>query len=110
MIIRESELGALATRIRNAIEEELRASSRGLQFRAWDVVRHGGLLHMTLEPESKQSVLDESLEEGTMGWDEAGPGSADIISILPAASAANECLSSGRPPKNGSNARARVKQ
>src|SRR5262249_45477533 len=102
MIARPSEVEELATRIREAIREELRVSSRGLPFRAWDVTQREGHLHMVLEPEGKQSILDESLEEGRMAWEGESPGSAEVISVLPAVSVTNAYLTTGRPPHNGS--------
>ena len=92
----------LAARISEAIRQELKMSSRGLPFRVWDISREQGLLHMSLEPEGKRSILDESLEEGQMAWEEEDTGSAEVISVLPAASIVNAYLKSGRPPKEGS--------
>ena len=98
----QSEVNDLASTIRNAIREELTASSRGIPFRAWDISRAGAVLHMTLTPEGRRSVLDETLEEGRMGWEGETTGSAEIISVLPAISIVNACLTTGRAPKEGS--------
>jgi len=100
--VRQDEISDLATRIRAAIREELNASSRGMPFRAWDINRAGAVLHMTLTPEGRHSILDETLEEGRMGWESDTSGSAEVISVLPALSVINACLTTGQPPKEGS--------
>lgn len=101
MVARPAEIEDLSKKIAQAIREELEATSRGLPFRAWDVVRREGHLYMILEPEGRQSILDESLEEGRMSWEGNAPGSAEVISVLPSTSVVNACLTSGRPPQNG---------
>jgi Superfamily I DNA and RNA helicases and helicase subunits len=100
--VRQDEITDLVTRIRAAIREELNVSSRGLPFRAWDISRAGAVLHMTLTPEGRNSVLDETLEEGRIGWEGETTGSAEVISVLPALSVVNACLTTGQPPKEGS--------
>src|SRR5437870_3878775 len=93
--VRQDEISDLATRIRAAIREELTASSRGMPFRAWDINRAGAILHMTLTPEGRHSTLDETLEEGRMGWEAETTGSAEVVSVLPALSVINACLTTG---------------
>ena len=100
--VRQDEINDLAARIRAAIREELNASSRGMPFRAWDISRAGAVLHMILTPEGRHSILDETLEEGRMGWEAETTGSAEMISVLPALSVVNACLTTGQPPKEGS--------
>jgi hypothetical protein len=56
MTVRQGELAEQAARVREAIREELRVSSRGLPFRAWDIIHQGGLLHMTLESDGKRWI------------------------------------------------------
>src|ERR1700679_1513805 len=100
MIARASEIEELAARLREAVREELRVAARGLPFRAWDVSRSEGHLYMSLEREGRISILDESQEEVRLAWDGQGPGSAEIISIIPAVSVVKAFLTSGRPPAN----------
>ena len=98
----EYGLTDLVARIGAAIREELKVSSRGMPFRAWDISRAGAVLHMTLTPEGRNSILDETLEEGRMGWESDTTGSAEVISVLPAISVINACLTTGQAPKEGS--------
>jgi hypothetical protein len=100
--VRQDELVDLARRIRSAIRDELTVSARGIPFRAWDISRAGALLHMTLTPEGRNSILDETLEEGRLGWEAGTLGSAEVVSVIPAVSAINACLTSGQPPEEGS--------
>ena len=100
--IRQDEITNLAGTIRAAIREELNASSRGMPFRAWDISRAGAVLHVTLTPEGKNSILDETLEEGRLSWESDTSGSAELISVLPAISVVNACLTTGQPPREGS--------
>jgi DNA replication ATP-dependent helicase Dna2 len=100
--VRQDEINDLAARIRAAIRDELNASSRGMPFRAWDINRAGAVLHMVLTPEGKLSILDETLEEGRMSWEADTTGSAEVISVLPAVSVINACLTTGQPPREGS--------
>lgn len=100
--VRQHEVKDLAARIRGAISEELKVSARGIPFRAWDVSRAGAVIHMSLTPEGRNSILDETLEEGRIGWEAETSGSAEVISVLPAISAINVCLTAGRAPKEGS--------
>ena len=96
--VRQNDITDLVTRIRAAIREELIASSRGLPFRAWDISRRGALLYMTLTPEGRNSILDETMEEGQIGWEAETTGSAEVISVLPALSVINARLTTGQPP------------
>jgi len=102
MTVNSHEITGLVTRIRTAIRDELNVSSRGLPFRVWDVTQVGAVLHMTLEPEGRHSILDESLEEGRMAWEGERSGSAEVISVLPSLSVVNACLTTGRTPREGS--------
>jgi hypothetical protein len=74
----EYGLTDLVAQKRAAIREELNVSSSGMPFRAWDISRAGAVLHMTLTPESRNSILDETLEEGRMGWESDTTGSAEV--------------------------------
>lgn len=100
--VRQDEINNLAAKIRAAIRDELNVAARGMPFRAWDIYRAGAILHMTLTPEGKHSILDESLEEGRLGWEADTQGSAEVVSVLPAISVVNACLTTGQPPKEGS--------
>jgi len=54
--------------IRSAIAEELRVSSKGIPFKVATVIQNGGMLTLELEPVNPRATLDESMEEGTIGW------------------------------------------
>jgi len=100
--VRRGEIADLVKRIRSAIRDELNASSRGLPFRVCDIAPKGALLYMTLTPEDKNSILDETLEEGNMRWQGETTGGAEIVSVVPSLSVINACLTEGQPPLKGS--------
>ncbi len=100
MTIRPSDLDELASRVREAIRIELKISSQGLPFRVWDISGRG-YLYLVLESEGKQSILDESMEEGKISWLGNTPGSAEIVSVLPLVSTVTVALTNGRPPVPG---------
>jgi DNA replication ATP-dependent helicase Dna2 len=95
------QLTELADRIRTAVTEELRVASAGLPFRVVEILKYGGILTLELEPQDFRSSLDESMDEGRLGWNGVTNGSADIISVLPQLSYVNAVLTSGRPPLKG---------
>lgn len=102
MIARQAELENLAATVRDAIWQELRASSGRLIFKVWNVVPRGGLLDMDLESLDGRTFLDESLNDAELSWEGEIPGAAEMIAVLPELSHASAFVTRGRPPKNGS--------
>jgi len=97
MAVHQQSLSDLADRIRSAITEELKVSSAGLPFRVTDIIRQGGILTLELEPQDLRRSLDETMEDGRLGWKGESSGSAEIISVLPDISYVNAVMTSGRP-------------
>lgn len=101
MAVAHYSLVELADRIRLAIAEELKVASAGLPFRVTDIHKQGGILTMELEPQDLRCSLDETMEDGRLGWKGETAGSADIIAVLPDTSYINAVMTSGRPPGKG---------
>ena len=101
MAFPQYRLTELAERIRSAVAEELKVASAGLPFRVSEIIKQGGILTLELEPQDLRSSLDESMEDGRLGWKGETSGSADIISVLPDISYVNAVITSGRPPAKG---------
>ena len=68
MAVAHYSLVELADRIRLAIAEELKVASAGLPFRVTDIHKQGGILTMELEPQDLRCSLDETMEDGRLGW------------------------------------------
>jgi hypothetical protein len=58
----------VTTSIRSAISAELKVSGKGIPFKISTVSVSGGMLTPELEPANSRSSLDESMEDGTIGW------------------------------------------
>lgn len=84
MTLRPQAVAEPAASVRKAIPAELKASSQGLPFRVADIHRKHGLLAISLEPDDRRSVPDESMEDGRPAWEDEPFGAAGIISVLPA--------------------------
>jgi hypothetical protein len=101
MVVSQHILSDLCDRIRSAIAEELKVSSSGLPFRVIDVIKQSGILTLELEPQDLRCTLDETMEDGRLGWGGESRGSADSVSVLPDISYINAVMTSGRPPSKG---------
>jgi hypothetical protein len=88
-------------RILSAITEELKTSAAGIPFAVVHKIKVGGILTLELLPQNLRSSLDETMEDGRLGWVGEASGSADIISVLPDLSVVNAFMTSGRPPLEG---------
>ncbi len=91
----------ITSTVRSAISAELRVSAAGIPFKASTVIVNGGMLTVELEPINPRSSLDESMEEGRLGWKGDTEGWAEIVSVLPSLSCIHAYFTSGRPPARG---------
>jgi DNA replication ATP-dependent helicase Dna2 len=102
MAIAQYTLSELSDKIRSAIAEELKVSSAGRPFKVTNILKQGGVLRLEVEPLDLRCGLDESMEDGRLGWNGETSGSADVISVLPDISYVNALMTSGRSPRKGS--------
>lgn len=83
--------------VRSALSEELKASATGIPFQVGFVACSGGLLTLELWAKNPARGLDDSFEDGRLGWDcEGRKGKAEIISVLPQLSTLHAWMEEGK--------------
>lgn len=89
------------TEIIDAIEEELRVSSRFMRFRVVDLSQQANIWKVFVEPMNTSSPLDESLEGAAAWWKGPPSGTADVLSVIPDNDQLNIRYLSSAPPQKG---------
>ncbi len=88
--------------MRSALAEELKASAGGIPFQVGFVACSGGLVTLELWAKNPSRGLDESFEDGRLGWDwEGRKGSAEVISVVPQVSTLHAWMEAGNAPRIG---------
>jgi hypothetical protein len=97
-----SIVSILVGEVRSALSEELKASASGIPFQVGFVDCSGGLLTLELWAKNPARGLDDSFEDGRLGWDYEGrQGKAEIISVLPQLSTLHAWMEEGKAPRTG---------
>jgi len=97
-----SILSVRANEIRSAIADELKTSAAGIPFKVAFVSCSGAFITLELWAKNPSRGLDETLEDGRLGWDcEGRKGSAEIVSVLPQISTLHAWMEAGNAPRIG---------
>ena len=87
--------------IRAGIKAELQTSAKGIPFKVLRVECIGGVIALIVLSDSARFGLDESMEDGTVGWRGQSAGTAEILSIDTERSSINAIALSGCRPVPG---------